>query len=42
MKNPFRHRRPQSRRAIVRAEIEHRRLIRMSRSLCTRHHYLLH
>jgi hypothetical protein len=41
MKNPFRHPRPQSRRTIVRAEIEHRRLLRMSRSLCTRHYFVL-
>lgn len=42
MKNPFRRSHPQSRRATVRAEIERRRLVRMSRSLCTRHYYLLH
>jgi hypothetical protein len=44
MKNPFRLSRPRSvnRRAIVRAEIEHRRLQRLSHSLCTRHYFLLH
>jgi len=34
--------RPVPRRAIVLAEIEHRRLLRMSRSLCTRHYFVLH
>jgi hypothetical protein len=42
MNNLFRRRRSRDRRTIVRAEIEHRRLLRMSRSLCTRHYYLLH
>jgi hypothetical protein len=41
MKNPFRHRPLKNRRAIVRAEIEHRRLVRMSRSLCTRPYFQL-
>ena len=42
MKNPFRHHHPRNRRTTVRAEIEHRRLLRLSRALCTRHYYLLH
>ena len=46
MKNPFRRSLPHthviSRRTTVRAEIEHRRLLCMSRSLCTRHYYILH
>ena len=42
MKMPFRRTHPGNRRAMVRAEIERRRLVRMSRSLCTRHYYLLH
>lgn len=42
MKIPFRRRHSRARRTIVREEIEHRRLLRMSRALCTRHYYLLH
>ena len=40
MKKP--HRPQKCRRAIVRAEIEHRLLLRMSRTLCTRHYFMLH
>ena len=37
MKLPLR---PQRRRAVVRAEIERRQLIGMSRALCTRHYHM--
>ncbi|MDR3406183.1 MAG: hypothetical protein P4L99_27105 [Chthoniobacter sp.] len=42
MKNPSRRPQPHNRRTTVRAEIEHRRLLRLSRSLCTRHYFILH